>query len=288
MSKVPMFDRSMKPDFMAPGPKVKVEIIDGSLEFDDNKKGPFDPVSALDPEQRPTTYYQSDKVLGKLYRLVDEKGFYESLHAQSNATTQAIGTPSTAITQLWKYVVKASQGIQYTSYLPLARDIRETYEANVYDSMHRYALHPSFPLHEIEVVSGCMLGSVFVRRLKENVVDMRESFADDVAYIRNRIRMDEEGNSDEALPRAIACLEDAMASQGLKVGKEGRLLSYRYIAAAVCLEELERFHGGLLQRDLTGRAENSRMASLASYFGGWSLRPWAAQLWSSEAGLTRQ
>jgi hypothetical protein len=256
MREVPQFDRSVKPDFMAPGPKVKVEVIDSTLKFEDNKKDPLDPVSALDPEQRPTKYYRSDNILGKLFRLVDEKGFYESLRKQSHHITQSDQKPSTAMTQLWEYVARVTRGIQYDCYLPLARDVRETYEANVNDSMHRYALHASLPLHEIEVVSGCMLGSVFVRRLKENVSEMRENFADDIAYIRNRIRMDEEGNSDEALPRAIACLDDAMRSRGLRVGKEGRLVSYRYVAAAICLDELERFHGGLLKQVVREKNED--------------------------------
>jgi hypothetical protein len=248
MNEVPQFDRSMKPDFMAPGPKVRVEILDGSLEFSDGNKDPLDPVSALDPEQRPTTYYESNKILGKLYRLVDEKGFYDSLRKQSHAADQSDIATSKAMDQLWDYVLRATKGLQYESYMDLARDIRDTYEANVNDMMHRFSLHPSLPLHEVEVVSGCMLGSVFVRRLKDMVGTMREGFGDDVAYIRNRIRMDEEGSVEEALPRAIACFAVAMRERGLRVGKGGRLVSFRYVAASICLEELERFHGGLLKR----------------------------------------
>jgi hypothetical protein len=248
MTKVPQFDRSMKPDFMAPGPKARVEVLDGALKFGDIKKDPLDPVNALDPEQRPTTYYESNKILGKLYRLIDEKGFYDSLRNQSHAADQHDFITSKAMDELWNYVLKATMGLQYESYLDLARDIRHTYEVNVNDMMHRFSLHLSLPLHEVEVVSGCMLGSVFVRRLKDMVGTMRDSFGENIAYIRNRIRMDEEGNSEEALPRAIACLAVAMKERGLKVGKDGRLVSFRYVAASICLEELERFHGGLLKR----------------------------------------
>jgi hypothetical protein len=256
MTKLPYFDRSMKPDFLAPGPKVKVGTVDGTLDvtsdglltFVDIEKDPLDPVSALDPEQRPTTYYESNKILGKLYRLIDEKGFYDSLRVYSQGANLEDTTTPTTMGTLWQYVQTVTEGIQHESYLDVAKDIKDNYEYNIKDMMHRFSLHPSFPLHEIEVVSGCILGSVLVRRLKEMVTDMRESFADDVAYTRNRIRMNEEGSSDEALPRAIACLAVAMKEPGLKMGKDARLLSFRYVAAAVCLEEIECFHGRLLRR----------------------------------------
>jgi len=238
----------MKPDFMAPGPKVRVEKVDASINFENNEKDPHDPVSALDPEQRPTRYHESNNILGKLYRLVDEKGFYESLRKHSHVSSKDGQHYSIAMDQLWKYILRAAEGIQFKSYMTLARDIREMYDYNVSDLTHTYALHPSLPLHEVEVVSGCVLGSVFNRRLRDVVGDMRQQYAEHVAYTRTSIRMDDDGNEDEALARSIACLYIAIHERGMKVGKEGTLVSFKYVAAALCLEELEKFHNGLLKR----------------------------------------
>lgn len=44
----------------------------------------------------------------------------------------------------------------------------------------------------------------------------------------------------EALPRAIACLKNAVEEQGATHRRVGELQSFKYIAAAVCMSELER------------------------------------------------
>ncbi|KAF2429652.1 RdRP-domain-containing protein [Tothia fuscella] len=245
MKKVPHYNKAFKPDFMAHGPRVKVGGLEALIEFEKDVKDSHDPVTQLDPDQRPTIYYQSEKVLGKLYREVDEKSFYESLQAQAQEKTKG---PSQTMETLWRYLERATAGIQFSAYLDHARDIRHTYESNLNDTMHSFALHPSHPLHEVEVVSGCVLGSMTNRRLKEYVSNMKIKFAADVVYTLECIREDDDGSTEEALARSLACLAIALREPGMKVGKEGELRSFAYVAGAVCLQELEIFHGGLLKR----------------------------------------
>ena len=45
----------------------------------------------------------------------------------------------------------------------------------------------------------------------------------------------------EALPRAIACLENAVREEGRTDRRLGELHSFKYIAAGVCLKEFERY-----------------------------------------------
>ena len=45
----------------------------------------------------------------------------------------------------------------------------------------------------------------------------------------------------EALPRAIACLANAMEERGEEDRQLGELESFRYVAAGVCLRELQRY-----------------------------------------------
>ena len=45
----------------------------------------------------------------------------------------------------------------------------------------------------------------------------------------------------EALPRAIACLAAAVEQRGTVDRQLGELESFKYIAAGVCLRELERY-----------------------------------------------
>jgi hypothetical protein len=235
---------------MAPGPHVTIDTLGASLQFvQQEEKSPHDPVASLDPDQRKANYYKSENVLGQLYRMIDEKGFYDQLRANSHNDTD--GKSSSVMKRLLDYVLAASEGVLYAQYLDLANDIRSDYEATLDYITYNYSLHPGHPLHEVEAVSGCALGSIFNRRLKDSIHAMREQFGRDVAYTRSAIRTDDDGNIDEALPRSIACLWVAVNKAGMKKiwdGKEVELKSFAYVAAAVCLEELERFHGGHLKR----------------------------------------
>jgi len=244
---MPRIDKSLKPDFMAPSPHVRIDSFNASLKFlGEEEKNPHDPVASLDPDARKTRYYQSDKVLGQLYRKVDEQSFYETLQEYSRQHIRIEGEESSTMERLLAYVLKATQALQYSQYIELARDIRHTYECNVEDASYNYTLHSAHPLHEVEVVTGCALGSVFNRRLRDLVTEMREQYSRDVAYARLRIRLDDDEDAAEALPRSIACLYVAVKEPGKK-GDHGVVLkSFAYVAAAICLEELERFHGGLL------------------------------------------
>jgi hypothetical protein len=247
MLTMPRINKSLKPDFMAPSPHIKIESFDGSLHFlAEEEKNPHDPVASLDPDARKTHYYKSPKVLGHLYRRIDEKGFYEALQEHSRDHIRIAGEGPSTMDRLLAYVLRAAQGLQYDHYFELARDIRHTYECNVEDSSYNYSLHSAHPLHEIEVVTGCALGSVFNRRLRDSVKEMREQYSRDVAYAKLRIRVDDDEDENEALPKSIASFYIAVKEPGKKVGHDVVLKSFAYVAAAVCLEELEKFHGGLL------------------------------------------
>jgi len=258
MENLPKFVRYLKPDFMAPGPHVTIDSLKASLQFvQQEEKNPHDPVASLDPDQRKASHYKSEKILGQLYRMVDEKGFYEQLRANTYADA---GEQSSVMRRVLDYVLAASEGVLFVQYVDLAANIRSDYEATLDYMTYDYSLHPGHPLHEVEVVSGCALGSIFNRRLKDSIHAMREQFSRDIAHTRSAIRTDDDGNIDEALPRAIACLWVAVNRTGLKKswgGKEVELKSFGYVAAAVCLEELESFHGGHLKRfKVRAAAEN--------------------------------
>ncbi|QDS77948.1 hypothetical protein FKW77_001429 [Venturia effusa] len=266
MDKLPKFDRRIKPDFMAPGPHVTIDTLEASLQFvEQDEQNPHDPVATLDPDQRKIVHYKSDKVLGRIYRMIDEKGFYDQLRAGAHVEQ---GEQTSVLDRVLEYVLTASEGVLFTQYLDIAKDIRTDYEVSLDCMTYDYSLHPGHPLHEVEVISGCALGSIFNRRLKDSVREMRAQFNRDVAHTRAAIRTDDDGSIDEALPRSIACLYVAVKHPGFKKtwgGREVELKSFAYVAAAICLEELERFHGGLLRRYDTAK---SRGSSIMASKGG--------------------
>ena len=116
------------------------------------------------------------------------------------------------------------------------------------------------PLSEHEVFAGTILGrqgGAQGKPLRELSKTMRERFEAIVEYMVMRIVKGDdqmqgvndldllyEGSVDrevEALPRAIACLANAVEEQGMVDRQLGALHSFKYIAAGVCLRELERY-----------------------------------------------
>jgi hypothetical protein len=112
--------------------------------------------------------------------------------------------------------------------------------------------HRGEPLTELEVFSGNILGKkerASTRYIREANLEVQERFNRDVGDIITRIIMgdeDADGSVDaEALPRAIACFRVALQTEGW--GNYITLRSWKYVAAAVCLEQLSQYHSGLLR-----------------------------------------
>ena len=111
--------------------------------------------------------------------------------------------------------------------------------------MRSYSTHPNHYLSEVEVFCGSILGKIGAasRRQRENSISMKDKHERDVAYIVALINQGEENDKRaEALERSIACLEVACTTTRVR-RKVGSLVSFGWIAAAVCLREVEKFQG---------------------------------------------
>lgn len=110
--------------------------------------------------------------------------------------------------------------------------------------MSQYSLHPLQYLSEVEVFAGDIVGRYGPqsKRQREASVTMKEKFDRDVAFIIDCIvKEDENGaRSEESLPRSMACLAVAISEERPR-RKVGSLHSFGYVAAVVCLKELENF-----------------------------------------------
>ena len=70
-----------------------------------------------------TKYYESFKVLGQLYRAIDEHKFFEEIQRWSKSSTQPQHT--TLADKVWAYVHSKTALIQYDHYLRFASDVKE-------------------------------------------------------------------------------------------------------------------------------------------------------------------
>lgn len=106
-------------------------------------------------------------------------------------------------------------------------------------------MHEAYPLRELELYTGRLLGKTSGKRAKENLSALKERFECDYAYFRDLIVHGEDGEGDggkvEALPRSIACLQVALDEQGQFYPKSGILKGFAYVAAGICFKELDEF-----------------------------------------------
>lgn len=135
------------------------------------------------------------------------------------------------------------------------------YEESLLDILYCYGPTPYATVSEHEAFAGTILGrqgGAQGKPLRELSKTMRERFEAVVEYTIMRIVKGDDqmkGVNDldelyedqgldrevEALPRAIACLDVAINQPATTDYRLGQLQSFRYIAAGVCLRELERF-----------------------------------------------
>ena len=122
----------------------------------------------------------------------------------------------------------------------------QSYEENLIETMLQYSTHRPHPLSEVEVFSGSILGKngAQSKRQREASAEMKEKHDRDVAWTVMCItRGDDDDSGEEALERSIACLNVACNTERVRK-KVGTLVSFGWIAAAVCLREVERMPGG--------------------------------------------
>lgn len=70
-------------------------------------------------------YYESDRVIGKLFRAIDERQIFENI--QQRAMIEGITSGSTVIGAVWVYVQSTCELIQWKHLQEWARDVRDMY-----------------------------------------------------------------------------------------------------------------------------------------------------------------
>lgn len=68
-------------------------------------------------------YYESQKILGKLYREIDEHKFFEAIQEQSRMSN--MGKTRSLADAVWAYVCEKAILIQWEHHLTWAKDVRD-------------------------------------------------------------------------------------------------------------------------------------------------------------------
>lgn len=193
---------------MASGPRVLIqdEIFLHSPHSDIDDDNIDDSEETLMPKTR---YYESSKVLGKLYRAIDEHKIFLEIHRPSSSTS--FGAKKTkdarsALELVWEYIhSKTPHVIGWSNYNTFAISAKRAYESDLVDTMINYASHPAHALSEVEVFCGHIFGykngGMPSKRQRENSVTMKEKHERDVqrliGLIVNGVGGEEEGGKGE-------------------------------------------------------------------------------------------
>lgn len=234
-----------RPDFLAPAPLTHIQDR-STIVFD----APNAPVADEDDDDTISApsfqYYYSEKILGRLYREIDEKKiWFENIKIPYQK-------PGTVWYTLLDYIVsecKATVGdLDWKSWMPEARDIRDLYEGSVWDTTQEYSDHASMGLTELEVFTGAIFSQSGVqsRRQRDKSVELKDAFDRIAQFTVSLIRKPETTDDDELYPGlmlSIACLAVGNTEPQYKGNRFGRtedeFHSFKILAACCAIRELD-------------------------------------------------
>ena len=113
-----------RPDFMAPGPNVHVDTTK-DICFDEEVYKDPNEMWDENEQNKGYRYYESHKILGQLYRAIDERKVLRDI--QSRETGSNVSYKSTAVDAVWDYVKEKCRLIQWEHHMEWAIMLRDTY-----------------------------------------------------------------------------------------------------------------------------------------------------------------
>ncbi|RFU80163.1 RNA-dependent RNA polymerase [Trichoderma arundinaceum] len=275
-TQMPRSPHNMRPDFLAPAPPTQLYEL-GQISHIGDPEPDEDDEDGMGVTRH--NYYKSEKILGELYRSVDEKRIWAheiqrpvdnsgpSLWDQLNEHVQAALEEE-------RYTV---EDVDYTRRIEAAWKIRDLYESAVANNMWQFSDNPRAPISEVEAFCGSIMnrkGSQ-TRRQRDSSIKLKEEMDGLMNFIVKLIRdrsggatgyandassvvTEEEGNTERerinALELSWACVivgcGKSRKQKRRYYGGEKPLESFRVVAASCLVKDLDQ----LLTRKRIGRA----------------------------------
>ncbi|KAI1759088.1 RdRP-domain-containing protein [Hypoxylon sp. FL1150] len=263
-----------RPDFLAPAPPAN--IVDRTeIVFDAPK------TSALEDEDEESgpsyQYYKSRKILGKLYRAIDEKKIWrEDIHQAHISRGPSVWD------QLSRHIenqIAQLGNVKWRSVLDEARHIRQAYDDAIWSATIEYSDNSTKGITELEVFTGYIFNKsgVQTKRQRDKSVRLKDEFDRTAKWVESLIRKkgiesreddgvaddDDDSDSDagapldgesltsdsssedfrydlSALELSIACFHVGTSASKNNYGRNsGDYQSFKIIAAQCVLSELE-------------------------------------------------
>ncbi|KIW30891.1 uncharacterized protein PV07_02583 [Cladophialophora immunda] len=214
-----------RPDFMAPSASTKVE------------KGIKRPEETALPDGRHRyRYYESDRILGRLYRAVNEDTFFEDLEDDASSLFSKAAT--NVLGDIRDWVVTHISSTRVQAFLTRAREVRDYYESSLLEIMSLYAVRRTEQLTEKEVFIGMILGRSGAgnKHQREQSDYMKSQFNHELREIKSRMRSLTEDDDDSGFVcLAAACLDVAVREPS---NFNVKLSSFGWFAAGLCVPDI--------------------------------------------------
>ncbi|TDZ47673.1 RNA-dependent RNA polymerase 2 [Colletotrichum trifolii] len=285
-----------RPDFLAPAPPV-VLYDRHQIDFLADNRAPArdDDDDSVGPNHQ---YYKSDKILGVLYRNVDEKHIWnEDIRRVKKQDGPSVWDQFVGLMQ--REIEEATEGrVSHLTKRIEAKRLQDVYEDTVMSLMTQYSDYYLKPLSEVEVFCGSIFNRTGsqTRRQKDNSKKLKAEFDRLSEWLVSQMRLkrrqtEQAGHgvsahidnalygdqlssfqgdneslvnapypSQEALEMSYACLMVGLPHKKDVDNERGaQLQSFKVIAASVLMKELTAFVNALRSR---------QAASTAGDYGG--------------------
>ncbi|CEI65400.1 hypothetical protein FVEN_g6183 [Fusarium venenatum] len=245
-----------RPDFLAIAPPLKLYDKGQLAHIVDEDELDNDDVMA----RSKFNHYQSNKILGHLYRNVDEKRIWdEDIHRRINTAGPSVWDQLLIIVE--NEVIKYKLDIKWTRQSTEAWKIRGLYESTIMDKMWDFSENPRVPLTEVEVFCGFILNKRGAQTCRQGdaSIKLKEEIDSTMAWIIKLIRDRSVGDGAETLSTvtetdaatsrwredaielcwacvAVSCIEKENAPDVYH--GDGELESFRIVAASCLVKEL--------------------------------------------------
>ncbi|KAI8634474.1 RdRP-domain-containing protein [Xylariaceae sp. FL1651] len=255
-----------RPDFLAPAPPAN--IIDRTEVRFEAPLAPSIEADEDDDSGPKHQFYRSDKILGKLYRAIDEKKIWkEDIHLIINRSGISLWD------ELLVHVDRECEKLGHVDWMAAlneARSIRQAYDDMIWTATLDYSDHSSKGITELEVFTGTIFNKsgVQTRRQRDTSTRLKDEFDRITKWAESLIRKQDmkslraqHGDSEDidreayvedmadseydctGLELSIACLHIGVVRSPILPGSNkrdaGGFESFKTIAAHCALRELE-------------------------------------------------
>ncbi|PKS05598.1 hypothetical protein jhhlp_008116 [Lomentospora prolificans] len=264
VSLMPNYKPRFRPDFLSPAPLTKVYDF-GEIDF-------LDPIDQREDEEEAAPnylYYKSEKILGKLYRNVDEKKVWAGLHRPPLSGGPSVWDQLIGVVEKEIIDLGLSPLIHWETKRTMASILQDGYEDVIMDMQEFHSPNTTAGLSELEVFCGTIFHRSCkpTRRQRESSIKLRERISEVITWLVGELRSGRVDLSlgpspDEplvppvparvrAIELCLACVHVAterahakgLSAKNHRRGRRAgeRMQSFRVVAGATLLRELDRY-----------------------------------------------